>query len=151
VVAELVASGRIVAGDRLALASHRVEVIGEEKAARDGLERIYREAGLRPPDLKDAAAALALGVDVAEAMMALLVRQRVLIRVETFLFHQEALAHLKEDMTALKQTGNNPAARLDVAMFKDRYGISRKYAIPLLEYLDRERVTRRVGDSRVFL
>jgi len=41
--------------------------------------------------------------------------------------------------------------KLDVAMFKDRYGISRKYAIPLLEYLDRERVTRRVGDSRVVI
>ncbi|MCX6544699.1 MAG: selenocysteine-specific translation elongation factor [Acidobacteria bacterium] len=151
VVADLVVSGRIVATDRLALASHRVEVIGEEKAARDGLERIYREAGLRPPDLKDAAAALALGADVADSITALLVRQRVLIRVETFLFHQEALAQLKQDMTALKQTGNHPAARLDVAVFKDRYGISRKYAIPLLEYLDRERVTRRVGDSRVFL
>jgi selenocysteine-specific elongation factor len=41
--------------------------------------------------------------------------------------------------------------KLDVAMFKERYGISRKYAIPLLEYLDRERVTRRVGDSRVVI
>ena len=37
---------------------------------------------------------------------------------------------------------------MDVAAFKERYGITRKFAIPLLEYLDRERVTRRVGDSR---
>jgi selenocysteine-specific elongation factor len=42
-------------------------------------------------------------------------------------------------------------ARVDVAAFKTRYGISRKYAIPLLEYLDRERITRRVGDSRIVL
>jgi selenocysteine-specific elongation factor len=41
--------------------------------------------------------------------------------------------------------------RIDVTQFKDRYGITRKYAIPLLEFLDRERVTRRVGDSRVLL
>jgi selenocysteine-specific elongation factor len=40
---------------------------------------------------------------------------------------------------------------LDVAAFKDRYGMTRKFAIPLLEYLDRERVTRRVGDSRIVL
>ena len=40
---------------------------------------------------------------------------------------------------------------MDVAMFKERYGITRKFAIPLLEYLDRERVTRRVGDARVIL
>jgi selenocysteine-specific elongation factor len=41
--------------------------------------------------------------------------------------------------------------RVDVAAFKLRYGITRKYAIPLLEYLDRERVTRRVGDARIVL
>jgi selenocysteine-specific elongation factor len=41
--------------------------------------------------------------------------------------------------------------RLSVAQFKDLAGISRKYAIPLLEYLDRERVTRREGDQRVVL
>ena len=42
-------------------------------------------------------------------------------------------------------------ARVDVPAFKERYGITRKYAIPLLEYLDRERITRRVGDARVVL
>jgi selenocysteine-specific elongation factor len=40
---------------------------------------------------------------------------------------------------------------LDVARFKDLTGISRKYAIPLLEWLDRERITRRVGDARQIL
>jgi len=40
---------------------------------------------------------------------------------------------------------------MDVARFKDLTGVSRKYAIPLLEYLDREHVTRRVGDTRVIL
>ena len=47
--------------------------------------------------------------------------------------------------------GRGRQARVDVAAFKERYGISRKYAIPLLEYLDRERVTRRMGDARVVL
>jgi selenocysteine-specific elongation factor len=42
-------------------------------------------------------------------------------------------------------------ATLDVAAFKERFGVSRKFAIPLLEWLDRERVTRRVGDARVIL
>jgi len=151
VIADLVASGRIVARDRLAMASHRVEVAGEEKAARDGIEQVYREAGLKPPDIKEAAATLALGPDVAESMAALLVRQRVLVRVDTFLFHEQALARLKQDTSALKQTGRGAPVKLDVAMFKNRHGISRKYAIPLLEYLDRERITRRVGDSRVVI
>ncbi|MCX6539733.1 MAG: selenocysteine-specific translation elongation factor [Acidobacteria bacterium] len=151
VIADLVASGRLVARDRLALASHRVEVTGEEKVARDGIERLYREAGLKPPDIKETAATLALRPDVAESMAVLLVRQRVLVRVDAFLFHEQALARLKQDTSALKQTGSGAPVKLDVAMFKGRYGISRKYAIPLLEYLDRERITRRVGDSRVVI
>jgi selenocysteine-specific elongation factor len=43
------------------------------------------------------------------------------------------------------------APRVDVAAFKARFGLWRKYAIPLLEWLDRERVTRRVGEARVIL
>jgi selenocysteine-specific elongation factor len=41
--------------------------------------------------------------------------------------------------------------KMNVVAFKDLIGVTRKYAIPLLEYLDRERVTRRVGDERVIL
>jgi selenocysteine-specific elongation factor len=47
------------------------------------------------------------------------------------------------------KTSSGP--RLSVPAFKELTGITRKYAIPLLEYLDRERVTRRAGDERVIL
>jgi selenocysteine-specific elongation factor len=42
-------------------------------------------------------------------------------------------------------------AALDVAVFKEEFGVTRKFAIPLLEYLDRERLTRRVGEKRVLI
>jgi selenocysteine-specific elongation factor len=70
--------------------------------------------------------------------------------VDTLLFHDEALKQLKAEVAALK-AGAGPGARIDVATFKERFGVSRKFAIPLLEYLDRERVTRRMGDARVIL
>jgi selenocysteine-specific elongation factor len=73
----------------------------------------------------------------------------VLVKVDTLLFHEEVLKRLKQDVAALKSSGAD--ARLDVAAFKQRFGVTRKFAIPLLEYLDRERVTRRVGESRVVL
>jgi selenocysteine-specific elongation factor len=60
-----------------------------------------------------------------------------------------ALRDLKSQIRALKHDG--AAESIDVAAFKDRYQVSRKYAIPLLEFLDRERITRRVGDRRVIL
>jgi selenocysteine-specific elongation factor len=47
--------------------------------------------------------------------------------------------------------GAATTAKVDVASFKERYGVTRKYAIPLLEYLDRERVTKRMGESRIVL
>jgi selenocysteine-specific elongation factor len=73
----------------------------------------------------------------------------VLVRIETLLFHADRLEALKAEIRALKAAGNE--TRIDVASFKERYGITRKFAIPLLEYLDRERVTRRVGEARVLV
>ena len=79
----------------------------------------------------------------------LLVRRSVLVRAGDLLFHQSALARLKAEIQSLKQSGS--AETIDVGAFKDRYNITRKYAIPLLEYLDRERITRRIGDARKIL
>jgi selenocysteine-specific elongation factor len=81
----------------------------------------------------------------------LLVRQKILVRLEAVYFHQSAIDRLKQDMRALKADAVDGGARIDVGTFKTRYDVSRKYAIPLLEYLDRERVTRRVGEGRVLI
>ena len=67
------------------------------------------------------------------------------------MFHADALQLLKADVAGLKTAAPGGRATVDVATFKDRYGVSRKFAIPLLEYLDRERVTRRTGDVRLVL
>jgi selenocysteine-specific elongation factor len=72
----------------------------------------------------------------------------VLVKVESLVFQHEALERLKADVRALKAGGD---ATVDVARFKEMFGLTRKFAIPLLEYLDRERVTRRTGDKRVVL
>ncbi len=83
-------------------------------------------------------------------MLKLLQRQKTLVKVDVLLFHDEALKQLKAEVAALKSSAG-AAATIDVAAFKERFGVSRKFAIPLLEYLDRERVTRRVGESRIVL
>ena len=64
--------------------------------------------------------------------------------VYTLIFHSDALERLKSEIRAM-----GSASTLDVGEFKTRYGMTRKFTIPLLEYLDRERVTRRVGGTRV--
>jgi selenocysteine-specific elongation factor len=84
-------------------------------------------------------------------MVSLLLRKKVLARVDTLVFHADTLQALRAEIAALKATAPGGRATVDVAMFKERYGITRKFAIPLLEWLDRERVTRRVGETRVVL
>jgi len=146
VVAALAAQQKIAASDRLALTTHRVSLSPEEARAQEAIEQLYRRAGLAPPDEAAIVAAAQVPAPVADRVAKLLLRQKRLVKVDTLLFHADALAQLKADVREMKgRTG------VDVPAFKERYGITRKYAIPLLEYLDRERVTRRVGNSRVVL
>ena len=133
-------------GDRIALAGHQVSLSPEESRARDVIERLFRNAGLAPPDTVAVPAAASVSPAVADRITGLMVRQKTLVKLDVLLFHADVLARLKADVRGLKGT-----ARVDVSAFKERYGITRKFAIPLLEYLDRERVTRRVGDSRIVL
>jgi selenocysteine-specific elongation factor len=148
VLASLVAAQKIVARDRLALAGHQLSLSPEEASAQAALEHVFLEAGLAPPDLATAAGTAGVAPAVADRVSKLLLRQKTLVKVDTLLFHTGALSALKEQVRALKGA---TSAHIDVAGFKERYGITRKYAIPLLEYLDRERITRRMGDRRVVL
>jgi selenocysteine-specific elongation factor len=149
VLSGLYEAGRIAGRDRVALASHRVSLSPAEEGARAACETAFREAGLRPPDPKEVAAAHGVPPEVMARVVQLLVRQKILVRLEAVYFHQSALDRLKQDLRALKDEA--AGARIDVGTFKARYDVSRKFAIPLLEYLDRERVTRRVGDARVLI
>jgi selenocysteine-specific elongation factor len=149
-VADLAGAGTIVVRDRIALATHRLALSPEEDRARAAIEIAFRDGGLTPPDVSSIAAGIGAPPAVADRMLKLLLRQKALVRVDVLVFHEEALKRLKAEVTALK-TSAAAASRIDVAMFKERFGVTRKFAIPLLEYLDRERLTKRVGDSRVIL
>ena len=149
VLEELIVARLVVGRDRLALASHHVEWSPDAARAREIIEQTFRDAGLAPPD--PASLASAIGAPgVVDQVVKLLLRQKVLVKVDTIVFHDQTLRRLKQEVGAMKASVG-PDARIDVRAFKERFGVTRKFAIPLLEYLDRERVTRRVGDSRLIL
>ena len=146
---------RAVAGKKLEVAGELVHAPGrgvsmkdEESESKQIIEQAFLSAGLKVPSLKDVLAGLKVDKARAQKIVTLLLRDRVLIKIsEDLVFHQTVLADLRQKITVLK-----PATpKIDVSRFKDLTGVSRKYAIPLLEYLDREHVTRRVGDERVIL
>jgi len=140
---------RIIARDRIALAGHNVALTHDEARARDAMVETLRAAKLMPPDPSMLATQIGVPLDVVTRIAALLVRRSELVRAGDLLFHESAMKQLKSEIQSLKQSGVTNT--IDVASFKDRYNITRKYAIPLLEYLDRERVTKRVGDGRKIL
>ena len=148
VVGALSAAGRLVARETLSVPGHQLSLSPEETRARDVLVAAFRDGGLTPPDPRTVATGQAIDAGTADRVVKLLVREKAVVRMGELLFHADALAKLRADIADMKAAGS---AKLDVSFFKERYGVSRKFAIPLLEYLDRERVTRRVGDARVIL
>jgi selenocysteine-specific elongation factor len=149
-LSDLSAADTIFAKDRVALATHRVELTAQEGRAHAAIARAYHDGGHTPPDAAAVAAAAGAPAPIVERMLKLLQRQKTLVKVDALLFHEEALKQLKTEVAALKSSAGT-AATIDVATFKGRFGVSRKFAIPLLEYLDRERVTRRMGENRIVL
>ncbi len=149
VVAELVKAGKLeVSGDLVRLPGKGVQLRDEEAEAKKVIEQAFSQAGLKVPALKEVLAGLKVDRVRAQKIVTLLLRDRVLVKVsDELVFHRDALEALKRSLAEYKTKSRT----IDVAKFKDLTGVSRKYAIPLLEYLDRERVTRRVGDAREIL
>lgn len=137
-----------VAGDTVRLPGRGVVMKDEEAESKNKIQEAFATAGLKVPALHDVLGALKVDKARAQKIMTLLLRERVLVKVsDDLVFHRSALEGLKRQV-AIQKT---KSAKMDVALFKEMTGVSRKYAIPLLEYLDRERVTRRVGDAREIL
>jgi selenocysteine-specific elongation factor len=136
------------AGEVVHLPGHGVYMKDEEAESHKIMEQAFASAGLKVPALKDVLAGLKVDRVRAQKIVTLLLRDKVLVRVsEDLVFHRDALLDLRKRMSSEKAK----SPKIDVARFKELTGVSRKYAIPLLEYLDREHVTRRVGDERVIL
>ncbi|HYO91035.1 MAG TPA: SelB C-terminal domain-containing protein, partial [Pyrinomonadaceae bacterium] len=132
--------------------SHSLTLSEEDAALKGRLEEIYREAGLEAPALDDALARASrqkISREHARKILQLLLDAGALVRVSAeLLFHHEALDLLIEKLRRYADE-QEPERLIDVATFKDLAGVSRKYAIPLLEYLDRQRITQRAGDRRI--
>jgi selenocysteine-specific elongation factor len=120
----------------------------EEAESKQIIERAFASAGLKVPALGEVMAGLKVDKARAQKIVTLLLRDKILVKVsDELVFHRSALEELRRQMAAYKAK----SAKIDVGKFKELTGVTRKYAIPLLEYLDREHVTKRLGDERAIL
>ncbi len=135
-----------IEGDIVALRSHKTQISSQESAALLRLEQEFRRAAYQPSSPGEILRSAAVDASHGRALLEKLIKDGKLVRVsENLVFHADVLAHIRKSLSPHK------GRRFSVADFKAWTQISRKYAIPLLEYLDHQHVTRREGDNRVVL
>jgi len=138
---ELVSEGEVVRAR-----SHRLVLKEDEEQARAKIESAFEAAGLAVPAVLEVLAKSGVEASRARSLLQILIRDKRLVRInDDLVFHHTAVERLRGLLSERK------GQRFAVPEFKEWTGVSRKYAIPLLEFLDREHVTRREGDQRVVL
>jgi selenocysteine-specific elongation factor len=139
----------VVTGDLVGQAGREIALSAEESRAKELIEREFESARLTVPDFASVLAKLPVDAARAQKILQILLREKVLVKISSDLvFHRNTLQRLREMLAKYRK---ERGARLPITVFKELTGITRKYAIPLLEHLDREQVTRRAGDERVIL
>jgi len=145
----LAARAMVTAGDLVSLAGREVTLSADETRAKELIEREFESAGLTVPGFASVLAKLPVDAPRAQKILQILLREKVLVKISSDLvFHRSTLLKLRDLLAKYRK---ERGARLPITVFKELTGITRKYAIPLLEHLDREQVTRRAGDERVIL
>ena len=155
VIARLEADGKVVSEKDIVRASqHSVGLSEQDAELSKRIEQLYLEAGVEAPSIDEAmtkAGVAAAQRAQARKLLQLLIDGRKLVRIHGEMFmHAQAVENLKTKLRTYASQ-HEPERLIDVAAFKDLAGVSRKYAIPLLEFFDREQVTRRAGDKRLIL
>ena len=111
----------------------------------DRISAAFQKAGWAGPNAAELGASLGQSVERIEKLMRLLAERAVLVRLDPHLFiHRDALESAKQ--VALRLFGQKPS--FSTMDFRDALGVSRKYAVPLVDYLDKIRFTVRSGNNR---
>lgn len=136
----------VIEKDLLRLASHTISLKEEEKDLRQKIINLLAKTALQPPTLKEIISELKVSLPGLKPVLQLLTREGILVKIkEDLYFHRPAVAELETRViNFLKEQ-----KEMSPTQFKEITQISRKYAIPLMEYLDAQKITLRIGDKRV--
>jgi selenocysteine-specific elongation factor len=135
-----------VNGDVVSLAIHQAKFSDRESQALSKIEHAFRRAGFMPPPMSDVLKTTGTDLKKARELLEALIKREKLVRIsEDLIFHADVISHIRNSLSVHK------GRKFSVPEFKAWTQISRKYAIPLLEYLDRQHITKRDGDSRIIL
>jgi selenocysteine-specific elongation factor len=140
--------GLLLQDEFVCLHGREVQLSPEECTIREEIESCYKKGASQPPSLSEVMKEARGNPAAIRKIHFWMIKERILVKLsEDMIYHRQALEEIKHKI----RTALAPGSRFGVAEFKDLFGLTRKHAIPLLEYLDRERVTRREGNDRVLL
>jgi len=136
----------IVEKETIRLITHTIALKDEEKDLRQKIIILYARGKLQPPVVKEVLAELGVSESEFKPVAQLLTKEGLLVKVKDDLyFYRQALEELEGKVVDfLKQH-----KEMNPAHFKGLSQVSRKFAIPLLEYFDAQKLTLRIGDKRV--
>ncbi len=130
----------------LRLVSHTISLKKEEKDLRQKIIDLLAKSALQPPTVKEIISELEVSPNELKALLHLLGREGVLVKVKDDLyFHRAAVGELQDKVINFLKEHKE----MSPTQFKEIAQASRKYAIPLLEHFDAQKITLRVGDKRV--
>jgi selenocysteine-specific elongation factor len=146
VLGEMERLGQVTASENtVRLPGHEVRLTDDQKRAADAIERVYRESGFNAPTSEEG---MAQGGPNARNVFQYLVESGALVKIDEGLFlHRETVAQAEATLRKHLSDGG----KITVSEFRNLTGSSRKYVVPLLEYFDTKRITRRIGDERVLM
>jgi len=129
-------------GDRIALSAHAVQLSPDQIQIKEKIEQSFIKSSLMPPSPHEATAGLG---KEGEKLIALLLETGALVRLEEgIVMHRDAIEGAKKEiglfLSKRKEAG--------LGEIREHLGITRKYALPLLLYLDGIGFTERDGDVR---
>jgi selenocysteine-specific elongation factor len=134
--------------DAISAFGRAVHLSPEEEKIRESIEEAVKHAGFQSPSLAELQQSLPGNPEDIRRIFFWMIKEKILIKLsEDLIYHKSTMEGIKQQIKAKFA----PGSKFGVAEFKDLFDITRKHAIPLLEHLDRDRFTRRVGNDRVLL
>jgi selenocysteine-specific elongation factor len=134
--------------DAVSLHGREIQLSTEGEQIRKQIEDFIQKAGFQAPSISDLQGSIPADPEEIRRIFFWMIKEKILVKLsEELIYHRSTIEDIKKQIKASFAAGS----KFGVADFKEIFGITRKHAIPLLEYLDRERFTRRVGNDRVLL
>jgi selenocysteine-specific elongation factor len=134
--------------DAISLHGREVQLTAEGQQVREMIEAFFQKSGYQPPPVSDLQNLAAADPEEIRRVFFWMIKEKILVKLsDDLIYHRETLETIKKQIRARF----TPGTKFGVAEFKELFDITRKHAIPLLEYLDREKFTRRLGNDRILL